>query len=167
MKISELKIGDTLCHSDNKHWYQTAIQLFSRSIYQHCSTVTGVNEIHEAVPEGYVNSKLSDRLSGRIIVKRPKFTFNPIWLVEEAKHLERSPYDYKGTFINQLIFNICDIFNRPRPKLKDNVKAWYCSEAAMFLYYYSTNARYFQNYQLSPAQVADDVTNFDTFELEF
>jgi hypothetical protein len=167
MKVSELKIGDALCHSNNEHWYQTGIQIFSRSMFQHCSSVTGENEIHEALSNGYVKRKLSDRLEGRIVVKRPCFVFDPDLFVNVAKSMEGAPYDYKGTFINQMIFNVCDILNTKRPKLKDNAKAWYCSEAALYLYYISTLGRFFDNYELDPGEVESNYILFDTYELEF
>jgi hypothetical protein len=165
MRIENLKLGDILLLSGNS-LLAKLIQLFTRCRWNHAQMYRKNNIVWESLEHGWQMTDLRKRLKGnRIIVKRPTFTFDEKKLCELADSwIGKKPYDFMGTLFFQMLHQSFGGWIGKKGKKAE--KRLYCSEAVMTLFNEITG-RFEKCYEMAPEDIADDNTNFDTFDLEY
>lgn len=168
MKIQELKTGDTiLVH--NSTLLAKGIQYITKSEYNHAKSVVRLNDeilIYESNIL-YTKESIVTNLEkkNKYIVKRPIFIIDETRYINSCNDLINRLYDFKGTFIQQLIFNVTkNIFNKGIYPFRDNKKLFYCSEAAIHHYNMSSDIKINDN--ISPGDIAKNTVLFHTYDLE-
>ncbi len=159
---NELMIGDALLYDKNSEISST-IDVITKSRVGHASMVTEINPVfvHEAQPEGYIKTELfkSCKDCYHIYVKRPRFEFNAQKLQVWCRIKEGTPYDFKGTVIQQFLKNV---FGK-KINHSDALKL-YCSEADLRAWNESSNMNF--NPEQSPGDILYNFVDFETFELK-
>jgi hypothetical protein len=176
MQINELKTGDTLC-IQMLTFVGKAEQLFTRSTWSHTASVHNHDNnitVTESRAEGYelnpMDAVLKRKLR-RIIVKRPRFSFDHDSYEKNAHEwVGKKPYGFfKLLFLQPLhqffefVFNV-DVWFGFKGKLAE--QNMICSQSCLKLYEISAN-KDFKSYEAAPVDIAENFTDFDTYELEF
>lgn len=91
----------------------------------------------ESVKDGFIPTKrIKDRFykDENIIVLIPKFSYQRVEVDNICKNLNGTPYDYPGTIIQQLVYQITNEKLWLGDKKVDQSKKLYCVEGVCYIY---------------------------------
>lgn len=162
IKKSELLPGDILVFSKTG-FIARAIQILTRSKYNHTATIGSDGKIYEAVPEGYVRNSLKEALKDnpkQVIVKRPKYGIDVEKLDSAINDMKNAKYEFAGIGW-QILHQLWGGWKGD----KEVTKNTFCSKASAYIMYKMNYEDYSDYYKVSPDEIADDYVSFDTFDL--
>lgn len=123
MNLTELKTGDVvLVRTIFKPlkpltWPSIFIRTIDETFYNHVKAVTVEDGIPYFIEADFkvikTPASIEKDVYSHYIVRRPTFNFNEEIFIENAnKHVEKTTYDYFGTFFFQLVYQLTGIAHR-------------------------------------------------------
>lgn len=164
--IMDLLPGDSLIY-EKTGFISRAIQIMTRSKFNHASMIDKSYMIHEAIEEGYKTRTLFesiDKDTKRIVVKRPKKKIDLDLMESIMFEMKDAKYEFAGIW-----YEIKHQFWGGWKGDKEVKKNVFCSKANAYIF---LNAFKMLDYldiwfETSPDTIFEDFINFDTFELQF
>ena len=116
----------------------TMIRKIAKIEYNHVGVIVfnwGVPMVNEAVGRGVISTPLKDWLIGKsVIIKRFEGDIQePVFAIEANHFLGHTPYDFKGLFWHQLVWNLRGKWIGPKGT-KNAIQKFYCYEYAAYLW---------------------------------
>ncbi|NJM15922.1 MAG: hypothetical protein HC896_11650 [Bacteroidales bacterium] len=157
----ELIPGDILVYS-KKSAISRAIQILTRSKYNHTGTIATDGMVAEAIEKGYVKQsiKVSVKDAIQVIVKRPKHKIDVQKLDAAMWEMRNSKYEFLGIWY-EIKHQLWGGWKGDRD-VRKNV---FCSKACAYIEYIQCNDNYAHWWCVSPDEIAEDFVSFDTYEL--
>jgi hypothetical protein len=161
IKIADLRPGDILVYS-KKSWIARAIQILTRSKYNHTGTIASDGSVAEAIEKGFVKQtiEVSIRGASQVIVKRPKHHLDMQKLDAAMWEMRNAKYEFAGIW-HQIKHQLWGGWKGDLD-VRKNV---FCSKASAYIEYIQCNDTYGQWWCTSPDEIAEDMLSFQTFEL--
>lgn len=157
----ELIPGDILVYS-KKEWISRAIQILTRSKYNHTGTIASDGLVGEAIQEGYKKRtvKVSVKGSIQVIVKRPKHPIDVNALDSAMFEMRNAKYEFAGIW-----FEIKHQLKGGWKGDKEVTRNVFCSKASAYIEFKQGNETYNNWWDVSPDEIAENMVDFETFEL--
>ena len=161
IQFIELIPGDILVYAKSE-WISRAIQLLTRSKYNHTGTIGSDGMVYEAMQQGYIKQKvyISVKDSLQVIVKRPKHPINVNARDSAIFEMHKAKYEFAG------------IWYEVKHQLwggwqgdKEVSKNVFCSKASAYIEFKQGNETYKEYWSTSPDEIVENTEDFDTFEL--
>lgn len=153
--------GDILVYS-KKACISRAIQILTRSKYNHTGTIGSDGYVYEALQQGYVKQKVKESVkdSIQVIVQRPLHPINVNALDSAIFDMKDAKYEFIGIWY-EIKHQLWGGWKGDK-EVKKNV---FCSKASAYIEFKQGNETYNKWWDISPDEIAENMFDFETFEL--
>lgn len=156
MNLDDIRTGDIVFFRTKFKWYSpiswlsVMIRWIAGVQYNHVGIIVknwGIPMVNEALGRGMTSTPFKDRIIGKEIkiCRADRYIYEDRFAREANSFLGRTPYDFIGLFVHQLLWNTLRIWIGPT-NIHDAAIRFYCYEFAAFMH----REDYQQWYKVSP-----------------